>query len=173
MEFARALDLPILNTFSDMIDPDRDLGTLFTSNGLSLRCDYLLVDTNVVAVPRSIHTWESFRMWNKKNDHRPVAAEYVITSKSSSNSFRRRTPAYDRHAVFAAKNSEDPEVADKVDRLDRYLQDMPPMPVQVDQSTHRHLIADYMIRGLAEFFPVFALRKKKDVHIWWHVQDHY
>ena len=100
LQFARDVGLQVLNTFDHLIDPTSDVGTLFTSNGLSLSCDYILADRGTHVAPASVYTWTNFHMGIIKNDHRPKGARLVVRSGFRSNAYRRRKPQYDRSAVF-------------------------------------------------------------------------
>ena len=73
---------------------------------------------------------------------------------------RRRRQVYDRRAVYEACTSTDPEVLEQVAGLDAYLLAMPPVPLCVEPTTHRHLIGQYLIDGLVQFFSPPARFKK-------------
>ena len=101
-------------------------------------------------------------MGNIKNDHRPKGARLVVRSGFRSNAFRRRKPQYDRSAVFQARDSVDPAVKARVESLDAYMLSMPPVPVEVEASSHRYLMAQYAIDGLATHFPLMQIVKKRE-----------
>ena len=101
-------------------------------------------------------------MANLKPDHRPVKVEATFTSYASKPVERRRTAKYDRNAVHDAITSTDPRVREKVQLMENHLNAMPVIPLVIEESSHRQIIADYYLEGLAAIFPAGQTRKRTE-----------
>ena len=101
-------------------------------------------------------------MDNKKPDHLPVKAVLQLVTSRKAHVSRRRKPEYDRKAVRDAKGSTDPDVMEQVRGLEQHLQSFGEVPLVVEPSSHRHLLAEHTLVGLRHFFPVQACKKRSD-----------
>lgn len=129
------------------------LRAFHSSNGLSVACDYILLDGASHVIPRTLHSLQDFKMDNKNKGHGPLQLSAYMQCVVAVPVGRRRKATYDRQAVRQAASATDAAVLEKVHGLDEYLRVMPPAPLRVEPTTHRHLLAEYTMDGLGFFFP--------------------
>ena len=86
----------------------------------------------------------------------------TLSSYVSKPVLRRRTAKYDRNAVYDAITSKDPGVIEKVQRMENHLDAMPAIPLVVEESCHRQIIADYYLEGLQDIFPAGHTLKRTE-----------
>ena len=102
-------------------------------------------------MPGTVETLVSFRMDNRKADHRLVRVIAILPSFRMEKTFRRRVPEYCRTAVRHACDNNDPDIVAKVACMEHYLHQMPEIPVNVEPTSHHFLAASYIEEGLAAF----------------------
>ena len=62
--------------------------------------------------------------------------------------------------MFDAFGSQNPELVARTEGLKRYLLQMQPIPHFVEPTTHRFLLARYLVAELVEFFPLMQKQQK-------------
>lgn len=150
------------NTFSCHQSESGLAGSFILPNGLTLACDYVLLNGGASVAKGSCSVWADFNMLNRKHDHLPVCVDVVFQCVKALPVTRRRVPTYDRWAIQNASTSEDPKVLEKVIELEAYLMGMPDVPVQVDPTSHDHLVDCYILEGVEAFFPPPPRPKKQE-----------
>ena len=81
----------------------------------------------------------------REDDHFPLAAQFVITSRQGSNLTRRRTLGYDRNKLTDQSCSESFLSA---------LANVPSVPIYVDNTSHCHVSDTILHELLCEHFPL-------------------
>ena len=138
------------------------LAHFIPQNGMTIPCNYLLHDAKSGVASASMWAMHGFAMDNRTPDHIPLQASFVFITTRLAPVARRGKPEYDRRAVRDAFDSQEPSVLLKVKQLDDHLQAMLPIPVDVEPTTHRHLLAHHTLEGLRCYFPIPLLERKKE-----------
>ena len=92
-------------------------------------------------------------MGNKRPDHIPVSLIATLGTNTSLPAESRRRPEYDRLAVLSAIEATDADTLTKAMDLEKYFDDMPPISVDVDPSSHSYLVDCYKLEGVAASLP--------------------
>ena len=106
-------------------------------------------------MPKSIDTFPGLsRACKVDKDHIPIGARIVIaTINSEGRNERRRIVQYDLSKI------KEQECADA---FRAKLRDFPVLGVEVENSSHCHLIQNYVQEALLEGFPMSKCKKKKE-----------
>ena len=159
--FCRKAQLLAPTTFMDNLVHKTPLTSFWSSTGLKVPCDYVVNNSHVAVQPVSVHTWDTFYMDNKKPDHVPIRFRATVTCTTSLPVAKRRVSAYNRQAVRDAALSTDLDVIMQIEKLDIHLQHIPRIPLCFEPTTHRRIVADYIIDGLSNIFPVAPVSIRK------------
>ena len=118
------------------------------SSGLTVACDYVIHSGSASVLPHTLSALASFKMDNKKADHRPIALYVVEQAGCSVPVARSRVPKYDRQAVRLAATPSDPELQQQALALAEHRSSMPSIPVRREPTSHRFMVASYVLDGL-------------------------
>ena len=154
--------MSVANTFDENIQMGASLGSYHVPSGMTVACDYILHSDMVAVVPGSLRMLEEFKMDNKKADHRPLGVSVVVQTGKAVPVARRRKARYDRQAVKQAATSDDPELRMQALGFANHLRAMPAIPVNCEPSSHRHLLASYILDGLECHYPLPRRVKREE-----------
>ena len=138
VDFCRKMNVMVTGTQSDLLGDVSAVGSLYTSLGTFIRCDYILVDADpslAFHCTGSLWYCTAFDMDNIKIDHSPVRLAVTFVVTKSLPDVRRCIPLYDREAVLRAIGDKDPDMIAAVHGLVAYLQQMPVVPLAVDPTS--------------------------------------
>ena len=80
--FCRRANLAVSSTFPENVKGGLPTGSFHVKSGLTLRCDYTLVDACTLVAQQSLFVWHAFLMNNKKPDHLPICTVATFKIKN-------------------------------------------------------------------------------------------
>ena len=117
--------------------------------------DHIGTIGSIQVMPRTIFSDPSLaRACQVDKDHIPISAEILIRiSENNLNHERRRVIKYDMTMIHDAECAE---------AFRTKLREFPVVGIEVENSSHCHLIQNFVHEALLECFPMSKVRKKKE-----------
>jgi len=144
------------STFAPCSDhaPDVDLGTFYPSQGdRPVRIDYIGLLQTAKVVAGTVKVEFDVDLHAKRTDHLPTSLIASLPPSLGTETWKRRVAPYDRKSV------NDPE---KIQQFREYLALPPKVHHLVEPSSHQHILDQFVLQGLIEFFPKAMPDKRKD-----------
>ena len=101
-------------------------------NGSLNHDDYVLLSSTISVAAASAYVDTHIDLYNRVDDHRPVACTITPSIGRSAVPTKRRIPAYDRRAAQAP-------TAEQIQQVETMLLDPPLVDSQVDATSHTHV----------------------------------
>ena len=131
------------------IEHRRDYCTFIPTHGHKInkhRIDYISSSPGITCVPESLAVDDSLALSHRVEcDHRPLVCMVALKLSNGSAPQRRRVQNYDKDSFH------DPVKAQHFEKL---MSEMPPIEIDVDNSSHCYIVDKHIRESLETCFPV-------------------
>ena len=118
------------------------------------RIDYISSSPSITCVPESLAVDDSLALSHRvESDHRPLVCMVALKLSNGSAPQRRRVQNYDKDSFH------DPVKAQNFEKL---MSEMPPIGIDVDNSSHCYIVDKHIMESLETCFPRMKHTKKKE-----------